>query len=222
MKKENYLAIAMVIAAICYCAVLFLAAPAYTAVFFITLGFSVLCLILIAAANLNLILKPGVESYSYGLPTLYRSWAYLAVQAVAGMILACTMKSVTAALIIEFVILGIFGALLFLSAFSGAQSQSTAEKHHASVSNMRAISEEARALMTSVAADQEWYQETRTLYELIAYANPVSTEISVDLENAIHMELGKARQAAQAKDKEAFSEAKNAINEILTTRKTVR
>lgn len=216
-KKSLTLVTALAIGFLCYVAVLSLLTPVFGAVYFIALGFSLVAVAIQALIICLFMPSPTIQDFFYQEPTTRWGILYLIVQVIASLVLTLLVPGWLAALIVEVVILGIFGSLEFYLVYTGLYSQGVAKKYAEDVSGMRSLTKQAKAIMDET-ADYEWKRLCKAVLEDIQYANPVTTENTVRLESDISFELGALRDAVSRKDRAAFDECAQRIKTLLSQR----
>lgn len=123
MSSKKIVAIAgSVIAAGCYFIVLFLIGG-LTGVSLISSVFTLAALGLCIGGAYVYLEEPVVEQYFYIFPGAYIGMLYLAVQMVVSLVIAGLHPAIVAQLIVEFVILGIFGSLQCYALYAGLRAR---------------------------------------------------------------------------------------------------
>lgn len=216
-KKNIFLVIAMVIVFGCYIGLLTLVAPVIGTTYIITLVFSLVSIALFALILLVFLPKKSIEGYFYQEPSLRYGGLYIGVQLIAGFVLTILNADIQIVLIMELIVLGVFGGLTAYTAFAGLHAKDVNDNHKASVSNMKKIQGEAKAIMDAT-DDYEWKRLVKGVWEDINYAPPVTTEESERIENDISFELSILRGAVEKKNREEFDESARKIKQLLVAR----
>ena len=92
---------------------------------------------------------------------------------VVSLVIAGLHPAIVAQLIVEFVILGIFGSLQCYALYAGLRARDLRRRQQAKVSSMRALSAKATAICKNT-GDYKWKKQVQRVADAIRYADPVS------------------------------------------------
>lgn len=216
-KKSLTLVTALAIGFLCYVAILSLLTPVFSPVYFIALVFSLVAVAIQAVIICLFLPNPTITDFFYQEPTSRWGIAYLMVQAIASLVLSVLTLDWLVALIVEILILGIFGSLEFYLVYTGLYSQGVAKKYEADIAPMRDLTKQAKAIVDET-TDYEWKRLAKGVLDEIQYANPVSGADTARLEADISFELGALRDAVSKKDRAEFDACAQRIKSMLAQR----
>ena len=209
MSSKKIVAIAgSVIAAGCYCIVLFLIGG-LTGASLISSVFTLAALGLCIGGAYVYLEEPVVEQYFYIFPGAYIGMLYLAVQMVVSLVIAGLHPA-----IVEFVILGIFGSLQCYALYAGLRARDLRRRQQAKVSSMRALSAKATAICKNT-GDYKWKKQVQKVADAIRYADPVSRGDTRQAEQQIDEALEQIRIAVRTENQKEFDEAAERIRRSL-------
>lgn len=217
MSSKKIVAIAgSVIAAGCYFIVLFLIGG-LTGASLISSVFTLAALGLCIGGAYVYLEEPVVEQYFYIFPGAYIGMLYLAVQMVVSLVIAGLHPAIVAQLIVEFVILGIFGSLQCYALYAGLRARDLKRRLQAKVSSMRALSAKATAICKNT-GDYKWKKQVQKVADAIRYADPVSRGDTRQAEQQIDEALEQIRIAVRTENQKEFDEAAERIRKSLEVR----
>ena len=142
---------------------------------------------------------------------------YLAVQMVVSLVIAGLHPAIVAQLIVEFVILGIFGSLQCYALYAGLRARDLKRRQQAKVSSMRALSAKATAICKNT-SDYKWKKQVQKVADAIRYADPVSRGDTRQAEQQIDEALEQIRIAVRTENQKEFDEAAEQIRRSLEAR----
>lgn len=213
--RNGLVILGMFIATGCYLALLYLIAG-FTPITMIVLAFMLLFVILCTIASQIYYRRPDVEQYFYSIPGNYVAIAGLIVQAIVGLILATTVPIIRIVLIVEVILLGVFGAIECYTLYGGMRARQMQENTDYKTGAMRRLRDQADVIWKTE-GDYEWQRKAKEVAELVAYANPVRGVGAEEFEQAVSSELNALQHAVRTKDQTEFDAARDRIR-ILVSR----
>lgn len=136
------------------------------------------------------------------------------LQMVVSLVIAGLHPAIVAQLIVEFVILGIFGSLQCYALYAGLRARDLKRRQQAKVSSMRALSAKATAICKNT-GDYKWKKQVQKVADAIRYADPVSRGDTRQTEQQIDEALEQIRIAVRTENQKEFDEAAERIRRSL-------
>jgi hypothetical protein len=150
-------------------------------------GFSTLAIVLTAVMSFYAVGRADLQSRFYGLPVLYVVWIYLAIQIVAGFILAVLPAPLWLNILLSVVLLSACLVGLIAVEISVTEITRIDRTVREKVFRIKSLQAEVDA-MTEKTTDDILKKSLQKLADTIRYSDPVSSPQLADMENSIERE----------------------------------